>query len=499
MYRSQTIAIVFFIFAGIYLALPVKAHADSVIDRYFTGSYLRVDLLDDQITGTRKFDTELDLRYRQNDFSGFVRASNYRPFPFQEDGFRIQKRGINYSLDDWDISLGDFSVVFARGASLSATEDRGADRDAQLDGIKVTGNMDWANVVFFWGQHRSNALDYYISGNNTNERTGSDQLNGFRSAFNFDPVKIGVSYVDARVADFFNRETDLITEADASVDLGNVDLYYETSWFNRVQTEENPGRPDGRAQLAEITYSQRGVSLQGSWVRNTNAHFSYGIAPSLRRYELDDSAAKSNDETGYRFDFRLSPEAWEGYSLRLLYANLEGIENKNMTFENYFIELTSPPQNEWSGILSYDVINGFQQYYGGVDGTERAIRAALDGPNPLGGNFHLYGRYRTLSNLTNNDDELQLGLDFHINSVLTVGMFRETSTREDEPPISGFAGIPTASPGEWKSFFVTYAPDPWNSFELKFGSERGGFKCSGGVCAQYPPFKGVMFTYYRYF
>ena len=128
MYRSQTIAIVFFIITGIYLALPVKAHADSIIDRYFTGSYLRFDLLDDQITGTRKFDAELDLRYRQGDFSGFVRVSNYRPFPFQEDGFRIQKRGFNYSLNDWDISLGDFSVVFARGAALNANEDRGAKR-----------------------------------------------------------------------------------------------------------------------------------------------------------------------------------------------------------------------------------------------------------------------------------------------------------------------------------------------------------------------------------
>ena len=499
MNRGLLTVIAFLFFIGIFLAFPSTSHAESVIDRYFSGSYIRFELLDDQITGVRKFNAELDLRYRQNDFTCFVRASNYRPFAFQEDGFRIQKRGFNYALNDWDISLGDYSVVFARGAALSATEDRGTDRDAQLDGIKLVGNMDWMDVTLFWGRHKSNDIQYYISGNNTNDRTGSDEMLGFRTEFEFDPVEVGFSYIDATVADFFNQESVVVTEVDVSLDLGNVDLYYESNWFDRVQTEEDPGKPDGHAQIAEFLYSQPGISLQGSWIRYQDAYFTYGIAPTLRRYDIDDSSARPNDETGYRADFRFSPDSWNGHSVRLLYANLHGIQNRDMDFENYFIEWTSPSREEWSWILSYDLINGFQQYYGALDGSERAIRWAIDGPCPLGGNIHFYGRYRVLSNEVENDNELQLGLDWNVNSVITVGLFRETTTRENEPPPPGFLGISGESPGEWKTAFITYTPDPYNQFEFKLGSERGGFHCSGGVCAQYPPFKGVMFTYYRYF
>lgn len=499
MHRGLLLAIACILLAGINLTVPVKANAESVIDRYFSGSHLRVDLLTDQITGVKKFTTELNLRYRQNNFSGFVRGSNYRPYAFQEDGFVVQKWGFNYDLNDWDISIGDFSVVFARGAALSATEERETDRDAQLEGIKVKGNMDWADVTMFWGRHKSDGLGYYISGNNTSNRTGSDDLFGFRFEFDFDPVEIGASYIEADVADFFEQEEVLVTEADVGWEIGNVDFYYETVFYNRVQEAGMASKSDGRAQLAEILYSEPGVSLTGSWVHYDDAHFSYGTAPTLRRHDIDDSEAKADDETGYRLDFRLSPDHWSGHSLRILYADLQGIENKDMDFQNIFIEWTSPTRNDWSATLSYDNIQGFQQYYGALDGTEEAYRATIDGPFFLGGSFHVYSRYRTLSNDFGDDEELEIGFDWHVNPVITVGLFRETSTRPDEPPPPGLFGIPTESPGQWNSAFVTYTPDPRNQFELRIGSQRGGFQCSGGVCAQYPPFKGWHFTYFRYF
>ena len=142
-------------------------------------------------------------------------------------------------------------------------------------------------------------------------------------------------------------------------------------------------------------------------------------------------------------------------------------------------------------------ISGFLQLYGAVQGTDVSWRANLEGPFPLGGNFHLFGRYHRLSSEFNSDDEVELGLDWYVSPDFTLGFFSETSTRDTEPPPPGLIGIPTESPGRWNSMFVRWALDPWSQVDLLIGSQRGGFQCSGGTCAQLPPFRGVRFTYYR--
>jgi hypothetical protein len=217
----------------------------------------------------------------------------------------------------------------------------------------------------------------------------------------------------------------------------------------------------------------------------------------LKRTDIDDSQAHAEDDTGWRIDSRYSPPEWDGNSVRALWTDLHGMKDGNRTFRDLFIEYTTSQSGDWSGTLSYDHIRGRLLYYGSVKGTDQSVRATVDGPFFLDGTFHFQMRYRNLRSEFENDDEWEMGLDWSVSPELTVGIFRETSTRPIEPPPPGMFGIPTESPGEWNSAFVRYLPDSWNEFELFIGSQRGGFQCSGGVCAQLPPFKGVRFTYFR--
>ncbi len=44
-----------------------------------------------------------------------------------------------------------------------------------------------------------------------------------------------------------------------------------------------------------------------------------------------------------------------------------------------------------------------------------------------------------------------------------------------------------------------YDIDKDTSMELLWGSKRGGYECSGGTCAQLPPFKGIQIIVKRVF
>ncbi len=500
MRRFASFLSVLSILYSVLLIFPGNARAESVFDRYFSGSYVSFELVDDTITDTEKFEAELGLRFNDGPFSAFLRATNDRPLIFQTDTFNIEKRGFNFELnDDWEFSGGHYNLVFGRGTVLNAVENRPLDRDAQLDGALIEGDLGFGDLTVFWGRHKSDAIEYYLSGINTTEGDPPDEIMGGRFDFDFDDFDIGFSYIDADQTRFGTQMSTVITEVDARWRIDNVTLYYETAWFSRTEPEGVEESFDGRSQLVEVLYGEPGFSLAGSWIRYDRAHFDYGIAPSLKRFDIDDSAARSDDETGYRFDLRLNPDSWDGNSLWISYSDLNGIENKDFPFQNYYIEWRSPQTDEWSGTVSYDHMEGFMLFYGAIEGTDESLRATLDGPFFGNGTFHLFGRVRSLSNEFENDDELELGFDWHVNNEVTVGLFRETSTREIEPPPPGLFDISPESPGQWNSAYIRWAPDPWSQFELAIGSQRGGFQCSGGTCAQLPPFKGSRFTYYRNF
>jgi hypothetical protein len=482
----------------IFLCLPQSVHAESIFDRYLSGGHFRMELTDDAITDTSKFETEIELRFRYDELNAFVRAGNDRPFAYQTDGFEVRKRGFNYELnDDWEVTGGDYSLVFARGLALNATENVDVDHDSQLDGLVVEGDLGFADLTAFWGRHRSDGPEYYVSGVNTTPGDPSDELMGARLDFDLDDFDLGFNYINADITRFGEPTSTVVTEIDAQWRVDNVTLFYDHAWFNNDRPGEEEESLDGTGQLAEILYAEGGYSISGSWVRYDHAHFDYGTAPSLRRAEIDDSEANADDETGWRADFRISPPEWSGSSLRLLYTDLNGIRNKDQEFKNYFIEWSSSPMDEYSWSLSYDRIDGFLQFYGAVNGTDSSVRGTLDGPFPFGGSFHLAGRYRHLSNDFDSDDEVEMGLDWHANPDFTVGILREISTRNVEPPPPGLTGISSESPGQWDSAFLRWNPDMWNQFDLTVGSQRGGFHCSGGTCAQLPPFKGISFVWYR--
>ena len=482
------------------IALSVPAKAGDEIDRHFAGSHLRIRLSDDSITSVDKFETELETRYRAKDFSGFVRASNLRPYAFEKSPFKVQKIGMAYSPKDWKVTLGDYSLVYGRGLALDAVENRDVDLDAQLRGAMVNSKIgDAGNLTAFWGVHKSDTKNYFISGVNTDKGGPMDTVRGARmdGGFKRSKVNLGLGWLDARETRLGDVESTAVTEFNGSWHPNDFSLYYESAWFNRPKSESSGKSDDGRGQLAELGWAKKGISLAGSWILYQNAMFDYATAPTLKRIDLDASSSHPDDETGYRFDSHWAPKSWKGNAGRVLYSNVWARKYKGQGDRDLFLEWTTPQTKKYSSIVSADFVRGFLVYYGALPGKDTLFRYTLDGPCPLGGTFHLQSRYRLLKSPAASDHELQLGLDWNVSDTFTVGFFRETSSRPFEPPPPGIIGISTKSPGIWFSGYIKWMPDARNELDILVGSQRGGFQCSGGVCAQVPPFNGVKVTYYR--
>lgn len=474
-----------------------EVRADSAFEQYFAGSRIAFEFSDDSITSVAKMETEVEIRYRDEGFGAFLRASNDRPFAFQREPFQVEKAGFVYRSPDWSLEAGDFSLVFGRGLALNAVEERAVDRDAQLFGGMVRGTADDVSVTGFWGRHKSDGPEYFVSGVNTDSQGPPDELYGGRADIDLGNLDIGLGWLAADMTRFENPLSTTVTELDVRWRVDDVSLYYESAWLNRPGTEEYSN--DGRGQFAEIVYGAGGVSVSGSWVRYRNAAFEYATAPSLKRPDVEDSASHPDDETGWRLDTRVSPPQWRGHAVRVLYTKLDGIDLDIRRFRNFFLEWSSPATDKWTFSASYDRITGTLLYYGAVDGREENWRFTVDGPCALGGSFHFQTRYRTLENEFGDDEELEWGIDWAVSDEFTIGFFRETSTRLTEPPPPWMPGLSSESPGEWNSAFLRWLPDPWSEVEVTIGSQRGGYQCSGGTCAQLPPFDGVKVTYYRVF
>lgn len=491
-----------FIFIMLFMMAEEPARAESVFDRYFSGSQMTIELSQDTITDSSKLESELEVVFQDDSLSGFLRFSNDRPFAFQKEPFSINKRGFTYEFnDDWKIQGGDYSLIFGRGLALNAVEQRSVDRDAQLDGAMVIGNIGFGSLTAFWGTHKSDRFEYYVSGVNTDDRGPADTIFGSRLESEIGDFNVGLSWLYAKMTRQEMPLSTSVAEINVSWDKDDWSLYYEGAIFKTDigESSEDDSNKNGRGQVAEVIYSPEGFSVSASWVRYRNAYLEYATAPSLKRPDVDDSSSNADDETGYKIETKWSPESWKGNSVRALYTNLKATESNARKFKNFFVEWNSSPQEDWSISISYDHISGFQQFYGGVNGRDENYRISIDGPCPLGGSFHWQGRYRLLSNAFEDDEELELGIDWKVNEDFVIGFFRETSTRQVEPPPPGMIGIPIESPGHWNMGFVRWTPDQSNEYELMIGSQRGGFQCSGGTCAQLPPFKGVKFTYYRLF
>jgi hypothetical protein len=62
--------------------------------------------------------------------------------------------------------------------------------------------------------------------------------------------------------------------------------------------------------------------------------------------------------------------------------------------------------------------------------------------------------------------------------------------------LTGEFGYDTENPNVQNQFYagiVTYQPWDWMNLRTVVGSERGGIKCIGGVCREYPAFQGARF------
>lgn len=465
---------------------PVMAKGSSYVSRW----NVTTEYTDDSLSDTTKFESKIEWTLKGEYFTLFARYGNDWPFPYQEKDPKLMKRFVAFDLGDVDIKLGDFSIVLGRGILLSATEDMSLGRNSMLDGIKFDVNHGPWDGVLFYGIHKSDTVNDYPTGVNT--FGDPDRLRGGSVGYDFGDIDVDLFYFDSYIADNFEEYNDAFMGFDIALNVLDWRFLYEHDFRDTYQ-----GFDDGRAHYAEISGGWPGLAVTLQYKDYWNMEHSYNAPPRLRRGDLEEAAISPNDERGYMATLIYNPE-WLGESyFTSIFAASEDTERLK-PFHEFYLEYQHDLLKDTTFTLGFDYVKGNLQTYNYLPAKYRDFIFEVD--HAMGGDaLHLHLRYTNIDGELGDEEEKELGIDYSFADGLTLSLFYETSTKEFEPAPLGLDQISGESPGEWLALKAFYDIDRDTSMELLWGSQRGGYECSGGTCAQLPPFKGLQIILRRVF
>ena len=482
-YLLVAVLVIFFSCA----TLPAFAGSSDIVSR----GTVSVEFLDDSLSDTTKFEEQIEWTLRGDFFTLFGSYGNDWPFPYQDKEPRLMKRYVAFDMGDFDMTVGDFSVILGRGITLSATEDGPLGRNSMLDGAKFDINHgDW-DATFFYGLHKSGTINDYPTGVNT---IGDyDRLRGGTVGHDFGDIDASIHYFDSYIADNYEEYNDAFMGFDIAFNLLDWRFLFEHDFRDTHQ-----GFDDGRANYAEVSGGWPGLGVTLQYKDYWNMEHIYNSPPRLRRGDLEEASISANDEKGYMAHLVYTPE-WlggESYFTTIFAASEDSKRLK--PFHEFYIEYQHDPLADTTFNIGYDYVKGNLQTYNYLTAQYRDFFFGLD--HIIGDDsMHLHMRYTNIDGELGDEEESEMGFDYSFSEGLTLSLFYETSTKEFEPAPLGLDQMPGESPGEWLALKALYDIDEDTSMELLWGSKRGGYECSGGTCAQLPPFKGIQVIVKRVF
>ena len=444
---------------------------------------------DDVLSQTEKVEGEIEWTLKGDYFTFFTRVGNDWPFPGQDIRPQLLKRSVKFDMGNVNMTVGDFSVVLGRGIILSAKEDRPLGYDSMLDGSLFNVDMGNMNSTIFYGFHKTDSISEFPLAVNT--IGDADLLWGGRMGYDFDITKVNLYYLHGYVAGQTDQAKDVLMGFDVAFNLCDWQFLYEHDFRDTFQ-----GFTDGRAHYAEVSggWPELGVTLQ--YKDFLNMDYVYASPPRLRRGDTEEGATHPKDEKGYMATLIYKPDFLNDGFLTGIFAASEDTQ-RLFPFHEFYIEYQYDPLADTTFSLGYDYIKGTLQTYNYMTGQYRDWVLGLD--HSLGeDSIHLHLRFTEIDGSVGDEEENELGFDYNVGEDLTLGIFSEQSTKEFEPPPPFGDQFPTESPGRWFAFSLSYDIDPSTTLDLLWGSKRGGYECSGGVCVQNPPFRGIQVILRRY-
>lgn len=522
------------------LKLNVKVSASNLL-RYGNGKEVTLTT-----SNEKEYFEELgDVRLFINDFLFGIRYEYDAPIEFGTGTKGISRRFIEYKKDDFTVRAGNFYELYERGLVLNAFESRGLGFNTQLDGLKLNYKKKWKKIQLY-GTIMGGDMEYndYLNPGRVEKytiRSGNFSVSPLRL------ITLGGSYLSVKGdipsgTDLYNIRAELF-EGNIGINYKSISLYGNyankktiTFWKNRWDT------PRGDGGFASLTFTRPSLGItidyknyrfnlttpdERSLTSPTKA-LPFQIAPTaikeytwtlLTRYP---HTVDFNDEVGFQVDAFYSPKDNLTFNANVSlssrhydYADVEpGIRTKYERVErstNYLPSTKDAFSPYWEAYLE-------AEYYYKKDtkikiafARQSSIIYTIENPSasdkirtvtiPLE-IMHDFMKVYSVKFITEQQWVYNSGRTFNASEDLrkfSNHYFSLSLSRSPNIIVNGSVEFSTDKEDAsgkkiWGSGEITYKLSSANNITLFYGTERGGLKCSSGICRYVNPFNGFRLT-----
>ncbi len=465
------------------------------------------------------------------------------PIEFGTGTKGISRRYLEFKKDEFDVTAGNSYELFGKGLTLNSFENRGLGYNLQIDGLNMKYKKSFKNVKLD-GTIVAGDITYhdYLDTSRV-EKYGIRAVN-----FNVSPFKqitVGGSYLysngDLPLANIRSTIHTEIFEGDFSLNIKSLDFY--AAYANKVTitdpntiiTQSQAPRGDGAYGYATYTRKGFGITVDYKNYRFNLVRPDERSATSLTKplpFQVPPSCIKEPSYTLLsRYPHQVDFGDEVGLQTEIFYTPKDNLTlnfNASLTSRHYDyvnisqtglpvfkrIERSSaflPSTNAalspyWEVFLEAEYyytknlkikVAAARQYsniYNIYDPSTSDITKTTTLPVEVTYNFSKIYSVNVDAEQQQVYNSVRIGDKNYYNEYISIGISRSPSiTLTGNFEISNDNEDPSGKK-HWFSGEISYKFTSANTAILSYGSERGGLKCSGGICRYVLPFSGFRLT-----
>jgi hypothetical protein len=417
---------------------------------------------------------DLDLRYRNLQIGGRLEV-------FQPDrpsvGFeRVAARYVEYDAGWLRTRVGDYYSTFGRGVTLRSFDNEELRRfatpksapentyDTGLDGLKCDARWRAVGLTLLTGRReRENQLGYdVVHGADVEVETGVSN------------TRVAGSLVRARVLTTAGDEEEwLLGGGRVATFVGPADVHVE--YAREVRQPWTDDERWGNALYVGSNVYLYGVGASLELKDYRAADFPYSSPPTCNRSgkPLIHDVTRERDERGWQAEFSWSPFLGLGLLANHSFAETEdgaGLLKETFLEGRWDLEGTGAVEANWERLEdNLKVENGPTvelTYY-----VNPSVTATVSGEREWNSEWQGYRTYERWI-----EDTLVLSLEF-VPAMTVTTTFEHTTS-------------PIESHKNWLFCQLGFHLTDGHEVSVAYGRQRGGLKCSSGVCRVEPEFDG---------
>lgn len=540
------IAVFIFLFSGSsysQIDLNVDASLKNIL-RYGSGS----EFLGSGKVRKEYFENLADARININDFVVGARLEISDPIEYGLNFKGIRKRFVEYNNRDYGVSLraGDFWDIFSRGMTLNVFEDRALGYDTGIDGVRVTYENKFGkkNPVRFRGQIIGGDLTY-------SDFLNPDRIEEYKirnANFDISPFKqltFGGSYVysEGRLPTGADTTDIQAYLPEVNVNLNLSDFQFYTSYARKhINTTPNSLFPqeissEGDGIYSSVSYAKDniGITLEYKNYRFdlTNPDnqspdrptklLPFQNPPIAQREHTSTLISRNphvtnfNDEVGGQLDIIYVPNDKLTFTLNGSIASRHYMYNNVDTagttvYERVERDFNYIPDLDASFSPFWEIYGEGEYYVNDKLYTKLAFarqsETTYNQQNPLfsetiqattipmeiryavakGYSIKLIFEQQWVNNSIRIDQKGFMNQFVSLNLVkspeFSIALNAEFTNDEEEP----------TDTQSWFQAEGLYRLNQSNTIIVSYGSERGGLRCTNGICRFVNPFEGFRLT-----